>query len=46
MEDNIHIQTFNVGHATYPNGCVIVTDDESTTEYTLDEWHALQQSQE
>ncbi|WP_262695182.1 hypothetical protein [Kordiimonas aquimaris] len=41
----LDIQVFPEGHGLYPNGCVIVTDEDGTTEYTLEAWHALQQSQ-
>lgn len=43
--DGFHIQRFPEGHAEHPNGCVIVTNENGTTEYTLEEWDALQQSQ-
>lgn len=41
---NSAVDYYRVGHRSYPDGCVIVTDENGTTEYTLDEWHALQQS--
>ncbi len=40
--DEILIQHFRLGHRLYPEGRVIVTEDGETTEYTLEEWAALQ----
>lgn len=43
---NAQVQRFPKGHALYPDGRVIETKDGSTNEYTLEEWDALQQSQQ
>ena len=42
---NKSVAYFRRGHPLYPQGRVIVTENGATTEYTLEEWHALQQPQ-
>lgn len=52
--DNQHIQVFKEGSKAHPSGLVCVWQLDAQgqkitanpTEYTLDAWHALQQSQQ
>ena len=43
--ENKNIKYFKIGNAIFPDGKVIVSDKNGTTEYGLEEWKQNQKSQ-